>query len=127
MSLYNIVPGEIIHSWTIEEVLFDNPEKPTIMGSSAICRCVCGTRKKVKVHDLRYGRVKSCGCAMKKPASESITNDWKKAKRRKAYERQLWRENKVPKDKRIEKQTNDNIDLSQTYGTLLKLFTKPKV
>jgi hypothetical protein len=32
---------------------------------TAICRCVCGTVKEIRLTSVRYGKTKSCGCRMR--------------------------------------------------------------
>ena len=31
-------------------------------GKLVICKCECGTEKKLKLYDLKNGKTKSCGC-----------------------------------------------------------------
>ncbi|WP_097026146.1 hypothetical protein [Clostridium peptidivorans] len=40
--------------------------------STWVCECKCGNRKIVKLHDLRNGRSKSCGCLRKETTSKNF-------------------------------------------------------
>jgi len=56
-SVYTPVEqGAIFGKWTVLE---RNPHK---RHGKVLCRCVCGTEKKVYVSNLRSGLSKSCGC-----------------------------------------------------------------
>ena len=61
--------GKKYNMWTIlgfEEHLANEP-------LVAICKCDCGTIKKVKYQNLKRGLSKNCGCIRKKKASEKMS------------------------------------------------------
>ena len=51
-------PGERSGRWIVETAA------PRLVGGPryVICRCACGTRRILRIHDLRMGRTSSCGC-----------------------------------------------------------------
>ena len=61
MSTWNLEPGQTFGMWTV----LSHVEGTTGKTKRYVCRCACGTKKKVLVASLAGGKSKSCGCWIK--------------------------------------------------------------
>lgn|SRR5574340_1153691 len=61
---FNVYAGATVHWLTVLEVF--NVENCATKSSVRV-RCRCGVFKTVNYVDLRYGKIKSCGCSRKEP------------------------------------------------------------
>lgn len=50
--------GQQFGFWTVLDVVPFSTNTP-----KALCQCICGTKKEVRIHYLMTGKSKSCGCA----------------------------------------------------------------
>lgn len=67
---YEHLLGTTINGWTVLEIIPPNGKRHN---THALCRCLCGTVKDVKIDYLLNGRSKDCGCGRKKTMSEKYT------------------------------------------------------
>jgi len=70
------VPGTRFHKWTLQDV----PDT----GHYVLCRCDCGTTRRVYIPLLTSGRSRSCGCTRKTHglSSHPFYRHWRDMKRR---------------------------------------------
>ena len=71
MSTWNLEPGQTFGMWTV----LSHVEGTTGKTKRYVCRCACGTKKKVLVASLAGGKSKSCGCWIK-AAHNQIMGAW---------------------------------------------------
>jgi hypothetical protein len=85
--------GDTAHNWTIltEPVYGDHSREG--WHKFSICRCVCGTERRISTSNLAKGHTKSCGClkaglvsAAQKRHGATVSNDGKKTR-----EYSIWR------------------------------------
>lgn len=69
---YEYLINTTINGWTILDIV---PPSEECRKTRALCRCRCGTIKKVKLQFLLNGRSKDCGCGRKNTLREIFTND----------------------------------------------------
>ena len=77
----NIKPGDRFYRLTI---ITECETRKTLKGYYKryfVCRCDCGTTKKVRLNELRNGKIKSCGCLQKEfhtLLKTTLKKDWNK-------------------------------------------------
>lgn len=63
-SILGVKIGEVYGRWEVIDQGCDSRH--------VVCKCSCGTIRKVRVDHLKDGRSKSCGCSKKRKSSVDI-------------------------------------------------------
>ena len=72
ISKYSHLVGTKINGWSILKLI---PPDETHRKTFALCECVCGTTKEVKLSDITNEHSKNCGCGRKDTLKATMTND----------------------------------------------------
>lgn len=62
-----ILPGQVFRRYTVIKELKRKPYTARFL----LCRCVCGTTKRVSLYAVTSGKTQSCGCFHKETASKA--------------------------------------------------------